>query len=217
MTENFSAYSILNHRHVPEVLQTSGLEESGVQLHRAIDSDRPRHPRNHLLPHGEATVTRREILGDLRDSSTRTSRSCGSTRPATCPICTPCGTPISATSAWLPIPATGRCVVVSAIDNLVKGAAGQAIQNLNLALGLRRNGGPAVKALIKIGGSLLDDPASRARHRAPDRAARRVRRARHGGARRRQADDPLPRRARHREPLSCAGCASPPKRRLMPC
>jgi N-acetyl-gamma-glutamyl-phosphate reductase len=31
--------------------------------------------------------------------------------------------------------ATGRAVVVSAIDNLVKGAAGQAIQNMNLALG----------------------------------------------------------------------------------
>jgi len=31
--------------------------------------------------------------------------------------------------------ATGRAVVFSAIDNLVKGAAGQALQNLNLALG----------------------------------------------------------------------------------
>jgi N-acetyl-gamma-glutamyl-phosphate reductase len=30
---------------------------------------------------------------------------------------------------------TGRAVVVSAIDNLVKGAAGQALQNLNLMLG----------------------------------------------------------------------------------
>jgi N-acetyl-gamma-glutamyl-phosphate reductase len=29
---------------------------------------------------------------------------------------------------------TGRAVVVSAIDNLVKGAAGQAIQNMNLLL-----------------------------------------------------------------------------------
>jgi N-acetyl-gamma-glutamyl-phosphate reductase len=33
-------------------------------------------------------------------------------------------------------PRTGTAVVVGAIDNLVKGAAGQAIQNLNLALGL---------------------------------------------------------------------------------
>ena len=31
--------------------------------------------------------------------------------------------------------ATGRAVVVSVIDNVVKGAAGQAIQNMNLVLG----------------------------------------------------------------------------------
>jgi N-acetyl-gamma-glutamyl-phosphate reductase len=31
--------------------------------------------------------------------------------------------------------APGRAVVFSALDNLVKGAAGQAIQNLNLAMG----------------------------------------------------------------------------------
>jgi N-acetyl-gamma-glutamyl-phosphate reductase len=30
---------------------------------------------------------------------------------------------------------TGRAVVVSAIDNLGKGAAGQAVQNMNLMLG----------------------------------------------------------------------------------
>jgi len=29
----------------------------------------------------------------------------------------------------------GRVVVIAAIDNLVKGAAGQAVQNLNLVLG----------------------------------------------------------------------------------
>jgi N-acetyl-gamma-glutamyl-phosphate reductase len=31
--------------------------------------------------------------------------------------------------------ASGRAIIVSAIDNLVKGAAGQAIQNMNLILG----------------------------------------------------------------------------------
>jgi N-acetyl-gamma-glutamyl-phosphate reductase len=33
-------------------------------------------------------------------------------------------------------PASRRAVVVTAIDNLVKGAAGQAIQNMNLMLGI---------------------------------------------------------------------------------
>jgi N-acetyl-gamma-glutamyl-phosphate reductase len=40
-------------------------------------------------------------------------------------------------------PASGRAVVVSAIDNLVKGAAGQAVQNMNLALGF-----PEAEALL---------------------------------------------------------------------
>jgi N-acetyl-gamma-glutamyl-phosphate reductase len=42
---------------------------------------------------------------------------------------------------------TGRLVVISAIDNLVKGAAGQAVQNMNLMLGLPEETGleaPAV-------------------------------------------------------------------------
>jgi N-acetyl-gamma-glutamyl-phosphate reductase len=37
--------------------------------------------------------------------------------------------------------APGRVVVFSALDNLVKGAAGQAVQNLNLALGLPEDAG----------------------------------------------------------------------------
>ena len=36
---------------------------------------------------------------------------------------------------------TNRAIVVSAIDNLVKGAAGQAIQNMNLMCGLDETAG----------------------------------------------------------------------------
>jgi N-acetyl-gamma-glutamyl-phosphate reductase len=42
---------------------------------------------------------------------------------------------------------TGRLVVVSCIDNLVKGAAGQAIQNMNLMLGLPEISGLEAKAV----------------------------------------------------------------------
>lgn len=38
-------------------------------------------------------------------------------------------------------PITGRVVVISAIDNLVKGASGQAVQNMNLMLGLNETRG----------------------------------------------------------------------------
>jgi N-acetyl-gamma-glutamyl-phosphate reductase len=36
---------------------------------------------------------------------------------------------------------TGRGVIVAAIDNLIKGAAGQAVQNMNLALGFPETDG----------------------------------------------------------------------------
>jgi N-acetyl-gamma-glutamyl-phosphate reductase len=42
---------------------------------------------------------------------------------------------------WVFDAATGRLVVVACLDNLVKGAAGQAIQNLNLAFGLDERAG----------------------------------------------------------------------------
>jgi N-acetyl-gamma-glutamyl-phosphate reductase len=45
--------------------------------------------------------------------------------------------------------ATGRTIVVSALDNLGKGAAGQAVQNANLALGLEETAG------LRLGGVLV--------------------------------------------------------------
>ena len=36
---------------------------------------------------------------------------------------------------------TGRIIVMGALDNLVKGAAGQAVQNMNLMFGLRESEG----------------------------------------------------------------------------
>jgi N-acetyl-gamma-glutamyl-phosphate reductase len=43
--------------------------------------------------------------------------------------------------------AAQRVVVVSAIDNLVKGAAGQAIQNANIVLGLDEGAGLAAEGV----------------------------------------------------------------------
>jgi N-acetyl-gamma-glutamyl-phosphate reductase len=133
VTENFSAYSILDHRHVPEVLLTSGLEERELSFTAQ------------LLPIGrgilETIYFRSERLGSaeqllaiyeeryagepfvrLYDVGQVPDLKCVE-RTNFCDI----GVRFDA--------ATGRGVVVSAIDNLVKGAAGQAIQNMNLALG----------------------------------------------------------------------------------
>lgn len=43
---------------------------------------------------------------------------------------------------------TGRIIVLAAIDNLVKGAAGQAVQNMNLLLGLPENQGLGIVPLF---------------------------------------------------------------------
>ena len=44
--------------------------------------------------------------------------------------------------------ATETVVILSAIDNLVKGAAGQAVQNMNILFGLPENSGLKIVALL---------------------------------------------------------------------
>lgn len=132
VTENFSAYSIFKHRHVPEVLQVSGLDESEfsftaqllpldrgiletIYFRTALES-----PAALLDIYEEKYAAEPFIrlyepgkVPDLRGVARTNYCDLGVTRD----------------------PASRRAVVVSAIDNLVKGAAGQAIQNMNLLLG----------------------------------------------------------------------------------
>jgi len=138
-TENFSAYSIFKHRHVPEVLLTSGLEErefsftaqllpidrgiletiyfrlaqplSGAEIIEIYEKRYASEPFIRLYEAGN--------VPDIHAVA----------RTNFCDI------------GVVADPATGRCMVVSAIDNLVKGAAGQAIQNLNLVLGFEETAG----------------------------------------------------------------------------
>jgi hypothetical protein len=42
---------------------------------------------------------------------------------------------------WAVDPGSGRLILMSAIDNLVKGAAGQAVQNMNLMFGFDETAG----------------------------------------------------------------------------
>jgi len=132
VTENFTAYSILSHRHVPEVLQVSGLEAGELSFTA------------HLLPIDRGILE--TIYFRARDVSSAgdlmaiyEKRYAGEPfvrlyqagnmpdlraveRTNFCDI----GVTLDGK--------TGRAVIVAAIDNLVKGAAGQAIQNMNLML-----------------------------------------------------------------------------------
>jgi N-acetyl-gamma-glutamyl-phosphate reductase len=134
VTENFSAYSILQHRHVPEVLLTSGLEEGEfsftaqlLPLDRGIlETIYFRTPgissADDLLAIYEKRYAGEPFIRLYQPGSVPDLRAVARTN--FCDI----GVIFDAV--------TGRAVVVSAIDNLVKGAAGQAVQNMNLILGL---------------------------------------------------------------------------------
>ncbi len=133
VTENFSAYSLFDHRHVPEVLLTSALDEAEfsftaqlLPVHRGIletiyfRSLRP-------LDRDEIAAIYRSRYGDEPFLRIYT----GGHVPDLHAVAHTnfCDLGVRAD------PATRRVVVVAAIDNLVKGAAGQAVQNLNLLLG----------------------------------------------------------------------------------
>jgi N-acetyl-gamma-glutamyl-phosphate reductase len=139
VTENFSTYAILNHRHVPEILQTSGLEEGELSFTaQLLPIDRGiletiyfrakgiRSAEDLLRIYQARYATESMIrlyaagkAPDIRSSSRTNFCDLGVTYD----------------------PGTSRAVVVAAIDNLGKGAAGQAVQNMNLVLGFEETAG----------------------------------------------------------------------------
>jgi N-acetyl-gamma-glutamyl-phosphate reductase len=133
VTENFSAYSILRHRHVPEVLQISGLEEREFSFTaQLLPIDRGILETIYFRGKGLTSAGDLMAIYEKRYAAEPFVRLYepphvpdlrGVARTNFCDI----GVTFDA--------ATGRAVVVSAIDNLVKGAAGQAVQNMNLMLG----------------------------------------------------------------------------------
>ena len=135
--DDFRAYRVLRHQHTPEIAQS---------LARAARRDVPVTFTAHLLPlrrgilatcyarlapgrsasdaaaalaHSYAAEPFVEVAASADDVSLK--RVVGTNR---------CQIGFSAGGSD-----PGRVVVISAIDNLIKGAAGQAVQNLNLALG----------------------------------------------------------------------------------
>jgi len=134
VTENFSAYAVLMHRHVPEVLLTSDVEEHELcftaqllPVHRGILETiyvRTAEPMTYgdiaavyqklyenepfvrVFPEGELPNLQTVNYTNFCDIGIKTD------------------------------PDTKRVVIVTAIDNLVKGAAGQAVQNMNIMLDL---------------------------------------------------------------------------------
>jgi N-acetyl-gamma-glutamyl-phosphate reductase len=140
VTENFSAYSILKHRHVPEVLMTSGLEEREfsftaqlLPLDRGILET--------IYFRASAAVKSADDLLAIYQRRYRSEPFVRLYRPGRVPDLHAVARTNFCDIGLTFDPATGRAVVVSAIDNLVKGAAGQAVQNMNLMLGFAETEG----------------------------------------------------------------------------
>jgi N-acetyl-gamma-glutamyl-phosphate reductase len=133
VTENFSAYSVLQHRHVPEVLQISGIEEREFSFTaQLLPLDRGILETIYFRATGVAStedllkIYEKRYAGEPFVRLYQPSRFPDLHTVARTNFCD-IGVTYDARS--------GRTVVVSAIDNLVKGAAGQAVQNMNLLLG----------------------------------------------------------------------------------
>jgi N-acetyl-gamma-glutamyl-phosphate reductase len=133
ITENFSAYSILNHRHVPEVLQNSLLGEREftfvaqlIPVHRGILET------IHLRVQRLSRAV--ELLAIYEDSYAK-EPFVRLYAPGQVPDLHAVQHTNFCDIGFVFDADSHRVVIVSAIDNLIKGAAGQAVQNMNLMLG----------------------------------------------------------------------------------
>ena len=142
LNEGFTAYKVANHRHTPEIEQTlskmTGRDVkltfvphllpinrgilatcyarlrpgvTGEALRKVYESRYQNEYFIRLLPEGQAANVKNVRYTNLCDVSLFTD------------------------------PRTGTFVAISAIDNMVKGAAGQAVQNMNLAFGMDETAG----------------------------------------------------------------------------
>ena len=135
VNEDFVAYGLLDHRHTPEIEQATGATVLFTP---------------HLAPMTRGILATCYARPGGADVDRRRSSTC-------------CATPTPASRSWWSAtrppstkatwgsntahltarydPRTGWVVVLAAIDNLVKGASGQAVQCANIVLGLDETAG----------------------------------------------------------------------------
>ncbi len=135
--EDFTVYGLLDHRHTPEIEQVIGAEvlftPHLAPMNRGILAT------CYARPSRQATsFTTEDALGVLRDTYDRepfvvVSENAPSTKAT-----------LGSNCAHLTVrvdPRTGWVVSICALDNLTKGASGQAVQCANLALGIDETSG----------------------------------------------------------------------------
>jgi N-acetyl-gamma-glutamyl-phosphate reductase len=140
--EDFTAYGLLTHRHTPEMEQILGAQvlftPHLAPMVRGILAT------CYARPAGSATLTRDDVMGALHDAYdgepfVLVTEDAPSTKATA-------GSNVAHVTARVD-PRTGWVVTLCALDNLVKGASGQAIQCANAALGLPETTGLPVAGM----------------------------------------------------------------------
>jgi N-acetyl-gamma-glutamyl-phosphate reductase len=129
--ENLAPYAVGAHRHAPEIAQQLGIEVCFVP---------------HLLPVRRGLLATCYVRSDanVRDVLEETYAGSAVVRVLPQGVAPELARVQGTDAAELGVftdRATGTAIVICALDNLGKGAAGQAVQNANLALGLGENAG----------------------------------------------------------------------------
>ncbi|MDY0211404.1 MAG: N-acetyl-gamma-glutamyl-phosphate reductase [Desulfuromonadaceae bacterium] len=149
VNEGFKAYAVSSHRHTPEIEQTLS-ELSGTMVKVNFTP--------HLLPLNRGILSTCYV--SMKASTTLAHVDAAfEAYYANEPFVRLCHNGNLPNTAyvrgsnfvdlgWVVDDRTGRIIVISAIDNLVKGASGQAIQNMNIMFGLDESAGLAVVPLF---------------------------------------------------------------------
>jgi N-acetyl-gamma-glutamyl-phosphate reductase len=133
VTENFSAYGFFEHRHVPEVLQNSGLGEREFTFTaHLLPIDRGILETIYIRTEGISTAV--ELLS-LYEERYQNEPFVRLYPPGKIPDLSAVQRTNFCDIGFRFDTDSQRATIVVAIDNLTKGAAGQAVQNMNLMLG----------------------------------------------------------------------------------
>lgn len=135
VNENIKAYGVATHRHTPEIEEQLSLAGAG----KVVVSFTP-----HLVPMNRGILV--TAYASLTRGGEEEIRAAYEKRYGQETFIRLLGNESAQTRfvegsnyvdiGWKADPRTGRVIVMAALDNLVKGAAGQAVQNMNLMFGL---------------------------------------------------------------------------------
>jgi N-acetyl-gamma-glutamyl-phosphate reductase len=147
VNEGFRAYSVGEHRHTPEIEQE--LSALAGRAMRIVFTP-------HLVPMSRGILT--TLYGNLvRETTNEEIRALYEQMYGGAPFVRildkgqlPSTIHVRGTNycdiGWRIEPRTGRIIVISAIDNLVRGASGQAVANMNLMCGFAEEAGLSLRA-----------------------------------------------------------------------